>query len=78
MSMRKLNEDIASEPYIARGDDTSGYRKLCSDCLKKGCNISLWKACLKPLIDKWYKWKTFGIPADPSWDLKIKEDFNVE
>ena len=32
------NEDIASEPYIARGDDAND-EKLCSKCIEKGCNI---------------------------------------
>lgn len=32
------NEDIASEPYIARGDDASD-EKICSKCMEKGCNI---------------------------------------
>ena len=41
-----LLEDIASEPYAARGDDASNLAGLgknlknsCSECLKKGCNI---------------------------------------
>lgn len=41
-------EDIASEPYAARGDDASNLseleqnlKNLCSRCLKKGCNISI-------------------------------------
>ena len=32
----------------------------------------LWKACLQPLVNKWYqwneKWKVLGIPPDPAWD----------
>ena len=38
MSVYK-NKVIASKPYIARGNDTSEDKKLCSNCLKKGCNI---------------------------------------
>ena len=36
--INKTNEDIASEPYVARGDDASG-KKLCFACLEKGCKI---------------------------------------
>jgi tetratricopeptide (TPR) repeat protein len=32
----------------------------------------VWKACLGPLVNKWYKWnekwKLFKIPPDPAWD----------
>ena len=42
MSVYK-NKVIASKPYIARGNDTSEDKKLCSNCLKKGCNISYFK-----------------------------------
>lgn len=47
---REILEDIASEPYAARGDDASNLfeleqnlKNLCSQCLKKGCKISLKK-----------------------------------
>ena len=40
--INKTNEDIASEPYVARGDDASG-KKLCFACLEKGCKITLLK-----------------------------------
>jgi hypothetical protein len=37
-------------------------------CLSGG----IWKACLRPILNKWQlwneKWKTFGIPPDPAWD----------
>jgi len=32
----------------------------------------IWKACLQPLVNKWYNWnekyKLLGIPPDPAWD----------
>ena len=46
MRRRKISEDIASEPYIAHGDDASGDlalekpKRSCSYCLEKGGNIT--------------------------------------
>lgn len=37
-------------------------------CCRQG---GVWKACLKPLLEKWKKlkiWENFGVPADPMWD----------
>lgn len=38
-------------------------------CCKAG---GIWKACLKPILVKWYhwnqKWNIFAMPPDPAWD----------
>jgi hypothetical protein len=39
------------------------------NCCRAG---GLWKACIQPLVNKWYswnqKWQAFAIPPDPAWD----------
>lgn len=46
-----------------------GLNKQAIACCKAG---GIWKACLQPLVNKWYlwnqKWKLFSIPPDPTWD----------
>ncbi len=48
----KTSEEIASEPYIARGDDAERDQnceiKTCSKCPKKGCKIN---AAIRAIID---------------------------
>ncbi|MEN9344254.1 MAG: hypothetical protein RLZZ453_1041 [Chlamydiota bacterium] len=46
-----------------------GLAQEAKTCCRKG---GIWKACLQPLVNKWYlwnqKWKLFSIPPDPAWD----------
>lgn len=40
-----------------------------ADQARKCCRAGgLWKACLRPLVNKWCELNVVGIPADPSWD----------
>jgi len=50
-----MSEDIASEPDIARGDDASERKNLCSMCLKKGGNISRGRALDNVFIERLWR-----------------------
>ena len=47
----------------------SDLKQRAISCCRAG---GLWKACLKPILDKWQvwneKWNLFKIPPNPAWD----------
>lgn len=72
-TINRANELIS---FVKRAEVQFILRNIIADlgdrsirCCQSG---GVWKACLRPLVNKWYKWnekwRLFGIPPDPAWD----------
>ncbi len=43
----------------------TSIEEACIRCCNSG---AFWTTCVSPIIAKFQKWRTFGVPDDPAWD----------